>query len=157
MQAALERSRLVARERNTQRVRCAGSLAGAQHALYRGLLLGERSLERGALPGYARRFGAQLSALGFEPRQPAIGLGDRTLGVAQGVARLPARRFLLVELTGKGFDAAAQCLQVLLPVGAVGAQRGRGSDEEGRGSQALAFPCAETAAIRFSISAGSPR
>jgi hypothetical protein len=114
--------------------------------------------------------GAHRARFGFERLQRAVGIGDRALGVAQGVARLAPVGFPAFEFGAERFDPRAQGGQVFFAC-RTGARAGRAvcqrsgarerrSDEEdcgGTAAQVLAFPCAETAAMRLATSAGSPR
>jgi hypothetical protein len=104
--------------------------------------------------GDALRRIAQGALFGGEPRQPAIGLRDGALRVAQRVARLAARAFLGLQFPGERVDARAQLGKLLFPRLRL---RDADQEEEGGKNQVFALPCAATAAMRFSISAGSPR
>jgi hypothetical protein len=133
-------------------------VARDEHPLDRGLALRDQPLEGAPALGDARRLRAQPASLGEGARERAVGLGDRALGLAQGIARLAALGFLLLELALQRRDAASQGLQLLLLGGGLRRRRGgEGEPEEERADQTFAFPWAETAAMRRSTSAGSPR
>jgi hypothetical protein len=98
---------------------------------------------------------AQRAFFCLQRGKAAVGLRDGAFRVAQRVARFAPHAFLLLELRRHGVDARAQLRQLLLP-----RLRLRAADqeqEEKKTNQVLALPCAATAAMRFSISAGSPR
>jgi hypothetical protein len=76
-------------------------MARREQALDRRLALAERALERVAALGYARRLGAQPPCLDPQRRKGAVGVGDGALRVAQRIARLAPRGFLVLQLLGK--------------------------------------------------------
>jgi hypothetical protein len=149
---------VLAGERDLQRVGRARGVARGEEAPERRLALLELRAERAPAHGEALELGLRGAALGLEQPQLAVGLRDRALGVAQRVARLAAAGFLLAQVVAQRVDAAAQRRQVLLAP-ALRRQRGRGREQGGEEGalQAFAFPWAETAATRRSISAASPR
>jgi hypothetical protein len=152
---ARNRRRIVAGERHPQRVGPWGRGAGGEHALESLALRGETALRLAPALADAARRRAQRALLGLQGGEAAVRLRDGALRVAQRVARLAPCAFLLLQLLRDGVDARAQPRQLLLP-----RLRLRAADqeeEEERTNQALALPCAATAAMRFSISAGSPR
>jgi hypothetical protein len=132
-------------------------LARGQHATDCRLALGERALQRLAALGKGGGLGAHLPALRLERGERAIRLRDGALRVAQRVARLLARLFLLLQLPRQRPDALAQGGKVFFFRGVGCGYRREGEQEDQNPIQALAFPWADTAAMRFSISAGSPR
>jgi hypothetical protein len=132
-------------------------LSREQHALDCRLPLGERFLQRLASRRKARAIGLQLPAFRLQCSERAIGIRDGALGFAQRIARFGARCFLLLELFRERADAAAQLVEISFTRGCeCGKCRARSYEAE-RAYQALALPCAETAAMRRSISAASPR
>jgi len=157
VQGAAERGRVVAGERNAQGVGRAGRLARREQALDRALAPGDRPLQAATLGCDVRGLRAQAASFGSQCGEGAVDVRDGPLRIAQRVARLPARRFAGLELPAQGTDPGAQLVQLVLP-----RRRLRGAcreaqreDEDPR--QTLAFPCAETAAMRFATSSASPR
>jgi len=151
---------VVAGERDLQRIGRARGVARGEQAPERRLAPLELRAERAPARGEALELGPRGAPLGFQLPQLAVGLGDGALGVAQLVARLAAAGFLLAEVLAQGLDAIAQRRQVLLAPALRRRRRGgRGGREQSgeRALQAFAFPWAETAATRRSISAASPR
>jgi hypothetical protein len=112
MKGARERRRILAGKRHAQRIRRAAGLARRQHAADRGLPLRQRALEQPPALGDRARLGAHLAALGFKQRKGSIGLRNRALGIAQGVARFAARVFFSVEFLTERFDAAPQRFEI---------------------------------------------
>jgi hypothetical protein len=105
--------------------------------------------------GEAALRGAQRALFGLQLRQPPVRLRDSALRVAQPIARFAPRALLLLDFFRQRVDARAKLCQFLLP-----RLRLRDADqqqEKERADQTLALPCAATAAMRFAISAGSPR
>ncbi|HUQ25728.1 MAG TPA: hypothetical protein VM140_08665 [Burkholderiales bacterium] len=161
MQLARDRRGIVAGKRHSQRFRRRRGGARREHALQGAALCGEPFLRLAAALADARRRRAQGALLGLQRREAAVRLRDGALGVAQRVARFAPRAFLFLQLFRQRVDARAQPRQLLLP-----RLRLRDADQEseaerwrerGKTAQVLALPCAATAAMRFSISAGSPR
>jgi hypothetical protein len=155
VQLARDRGGIVAGKRHPQRFGRGCRRARREHALERPALRGEPLLRLAAALADARRRRAQRALLGLQRREAAVGLRDGALGVAQCVARLAPRAFLCLQFFRQRVDARAQPGQLLLP-----RLRLRDADqqyEEKKSNQVLALPCAATAAMRFSISAGSPR
>ena len=151
---------MLAGERDLQRVGRARGVARGQQAPERGLLAREALAERAAERREARELGLRRAALGLESAQRAVGFRNGALGVAQRVARLAPVGLLVAEPGLQRLDARAQRGQVLLAAGlrgVPGGGRGERQRNEARAPQALAFPWAETAATRRSISAASPR
>ncbi|HZM34334.1 MAG TPA: hypothetical protein VFC18_07540 [Burkholderiales bacterium] len=133
-------------------------MARDEHALDRRLALRDEPLEGAPALGDARRLRAQPSRLRESARKRAVGFRDRPLRLAQGVARLAALGFLVLELALQRLDAGSQRLELLLLSGGLRRCRGgEGEREEERPDQVFTFPWAETAAMRRSTSAGSPR
>jgi hypothetical protein len=147
---------MLARQRNAQRVGRAAGVARGKHAADRRLPRGERALERPAALGERGGLPAQLAALGLQRGERAVRLRDRALRVAQGVARLLAGFFRLVQLLCERPDARAQGCEIVFLRGVSRQCRERNGEEQSP-LQARAFPCADTSAMRLSISAGSPR
>jgi hypothetical protein len=145
---------IVAGKRHPQRLGRRRGGAGDQHALQRRALRGEPLLRLAPALGDAQRRDAQAALLGGEAGEAPVGLRDGALRVPQRVARLAARAFLRLQLLRQRVDARAQLRQFLLP-----RLRLRDADQEKkeRKNQTFALPCAATAAMRFWISAGSPR
>jgi hypothetical protein len=131
-------------------------VARGKHADDSRLPRGERALEGGAALGQGGGLAAQPAALGLQRGEGAVRLRDRALRIAQGVARLLAGCFLFLQLLRERADARAQGGKILFLRG-MRRQRGDGEGEQDRPLQARAFPCADTAAMRFSISDASPR
>ncbi len=157
IEAPGEVGRIVAGEHRAQRLRGGERLARQQHALYRGLALGERALEELAPLRKLRDLHLELSAFQLQRGQRAIGVRDRALRVAQRIARFAALGFLPVELARERFDAAAQRAQCLLARRRLRGEGRGGQREQERARQTFALPCAETAATRRATSAASPR
>jgi hypothetical protein len=128
-----------------------------EQALDRRLALAERALERVAALGESRRLGAQPPCLDAQRREGPIGVGNGALGVAQRIARLAPRGFLVLQLLGKGFDAGAQGLQLFILRCGLCRERREAQGENKSADQTLALPCAETAAMRRATSWASPR
>jgi hypothetical protein len=158
VQVAREGRRVLSGERDAQRVGRARRLARGQHAADRRLASGSLALKREAATRDARALGAQPPALGLERGERAIGLGDGALGAAQRVARLAPAALFFLQVPLQRVDAAAQGIEVRLPrrLG-LGAERRAARRREEEADQALAFPCAATAAMRLAISSASPR
>jgi hypothetical protein len=157
VKAARHGRRVFAGERHAQRVGRAVRLLRGEHAAERLLALGERTFEERAPRADRGGLAADLLSLGLELGERAVRRRNRALGLAQRVARLLADLLLPVELPGERVDAAAKRLQVFLLRGrrcGPGPQRKRKKKDA---PQALAFPCAETAAMRLATSAWSPR
>lgn len=157
MEAPPEIGGIVARERRAHHVGRGECLAREEKALDRSPAFRQRALQPLALGVDARRFGAQLLSLRFEPGERAVRFRDGALRLAQGVARLAPLAFLALELALQRLDAAAQRIEIAL---ALRRRRGPcrdGEREEERAGQALTLPCAETAAMRFATSSASPR
>ena len=104
-----------------------------------------------------RRLGAQVLALRLERGERAVGVRDRALGIAQRIARLALFAFLPLQFLLQRIDAGTKCLQIFLPWRALRGERGKREREKNGLPQALTLPCAETAAMRFATSSGSPR
>jgi hypothetical protein len=133
-------------------------VARDEHPLDCRLALGDEPLQGAPALGDARRLRAQPAPLGERARERAVRLGDGALGLAQGIAGLAALGFLVLELALQRVDSASQGLQLLLLGSGLRRRRGgEGEPEKERADQAFAFPWAETAAMRRSTSAGSPR
>jgi hypothetical protein len=79
MQLAREIRRVLARERDAQRVGSPGGVARGEDALERRSTGGERALQRALPLGDAGGLGAQRPALGRERRERAVGLRDGAL------------------------------------------------------------------------------
>jgi hypothetical protein len=156
VQAAGKRCRILAREGDAQRLGRAPRLARREHAADRRLALGKRALLRPAALSEGGGLRAHLPALGLKCRERAVRVRDGALGVAQRVARFPARFFLLLQLLRQRPDARPQCRQVFFFRG-MSRRCGEGDGEEENPIQARAFPCADTAEMRFAISSASPR
>jgi hypothetical protein len=154
---ARERRGALARERDPQHVGRARRLARGEQAADRRFLRGEGAFQRGAPACDPRRLVANLARLRLDSGERAGGLRDGALGVAQRVARFAARAFLAIEVALQLPDALAQRFEVGLPRLPLRAGRREAQREQDEADQALAFPCAATAAMRFSISAWSPR
>jgi hypothetical protein len=152
-----ERGRALARKRDPQHVGRARCLARGEQAADRRFLPGERAFQRGAPACDPRRLVADLARLRLDSGERAVGLRNGALGVAQRVARFAARAFLALEVVLELLDARAQRFEVGLPRLPLRAGRREAKREQDEADQALAFPCAATAAMRFSISAWSPR
>jgi hypothetical protein len=154
VQLARNGGRIVAGERHSQHLGRGGHGARGEHALERGALCDEPLLLLAPALGDALRRRLQRALFGGKPRQASIGLRDGALRVAQRVARLAARAFLRFQLLREGVDARAQLRQLLLS-----RLRLRDADQQEKSGkdQTFALPCASTAAMRFSISAASPR
>jgi len=144
-------------ERDLQRIGGARGVTRREQAPERRLAPPELRAERALARAEALELGLRAAALGLQLPQLAVGLRDGAFGVAQLVARLAAAGFLLAEVLAQRLDAGAQRREVLLAP-ALRRQR-RGGREQGdeEALQAFAFPWAETAATRRSISAASPR
>src|SRR5262249_52255586 len=112
VEAARDGGGVLAGKRRAQRVGRAVRLLRGQHACNRLLALGKRTLESRA----ARRDGGRLPAhfLSLRPqlRERAIGRRNRTLGLAQAVARFLADLFFFVQAAGQRFDGAAKRRQI---------------------------------------------
>jgi len=147
--------RIVARQRGAHDVRRGERLACQEQPLDGRLPVGERSLEPLALLGDARSLGAQLPSFAVQLGKGAIGLRNGALRLAQGIARFALLVFLGLQLFLERFDPLAQALQIARRR-LRGEYRG-GDDERSRADQALALPCAETAAMRLATSLASPR
>jgi len=134
-------------------------VARGQHAADRRLALAGGTLERLSPLGDPGAFGAQPPALGLERGERAIGIGDGALGLAQRIARLALAAFLALEVRLQLLDAPAQGIEVRLPrrLGLGAERRTARRRREEDADQALAFPCAATAAMRCAISSASPR
>jgi hypothetical protein len=133
-------------------------VARGQHAADRRLALAGGALERLAPLRDARALRPQPAALGLGLRQRAVGLRDGALRVAQRVARLAFAAFLFLQRLLQRLDPLAQGIEVRLArrLG-LGAERRTARRREEDADQALAFPCAATAAMRRAISSASPR
>ncbi|MEX2240239.1 MAG: hypothetical protein WD775_06045 [Burkholderiales bacterium] len=131
-------------------------MAHGEQPSERGLLAREALAERAAEPREARELDLRRAAFGLELAQRAVGFRNGALGVAQRVARLAPVGLFLAEPRAQRLEARAQRRQVLLAARVRRAGGDREQDEE-RAPQALAFPWAETAATRRSMSAASPR
>jgi len=147
--------RVVAGQRHAQRLGRGRRGARDEHALERGALRRESALRLAPPLADARRGSAQRALLGLQRREPPVGLRDRSLRVAQRVARLAPRAFLFLQLLGQRVNARAQPRQLLFP--RLRLRAAHQNEEQEKTNQALALPCAATAAMRFSISAWSPR
>jgi hypothetical protein len=118
-------------------------------------------LERTFLLAAARADAADLLARfargGFLPLERPAGVGDGGFGGAQRIARLAPVRLAAFEIAAQRLELGAQRGEVLFASCCVRGRRGEGEAEEPGPDQALAFPCAATAAMRLAISAWSPR
>jgi hypothetical protein len=132
-------------------------MAREQHACHSPLPFGERALEPPALIGARRSLRADLAGLGFERPQRAVGLRNGALRVAQRVARLAPRLLLVLELTAERLDAALQRLEIFFFRGRSDGAGPQAERKKKDSPQALTFPCAETAAMRFATSSALPR
>jgi hypothetical protein len=119
--------------------------------------LRERALQQPALLRDRKRLGAHLAALFFEQRERAVCLRDGALGGAQAITRLFARFLFALELPRERVDAAAQRFEILFFRCREGRGRPQGERKKKDSCQVFAFPCAETAAMRFATSFASPR
>jgi hypothetical protein len=100
---------------------------------------------------------ARLAGAGLQRMQSPVGIGNRTLRVAQRIARFPLVGLPALEFAAQRFDARAQGGKVFLFGGGRRRARGERQDERRDPDQDLALPWAATAARRFSTSAASPR
>ena len=160
MQLARGVGQVFARKGEAQRNR-----APARDARHRAR--GEQAPERGlaALPAtLLRRLRAARSAIAARaaPASASTACSARLAseiarsGIPQRIARLAPVGFPALEFGAERFDARAQGGEVLLSrrTGRRARQPRRGRAQRRKAVQALAFPCAETAATRFAISAG---
>jgi hypothetical protein len=154
---ARNRSGIVAGERYPQRVRARRGGAGGEHAFERLALRGETPLRLAPPLADAPCGRAQRALLGCQAREAAVRLRDRAFRVAQRIARLAPRAFLLLELRRDRVDAVAQLRQLFFAGIRLRAAGGERNGQAEQPDQTFALPCAATAAMRFSISAGSPR
>jgi hypothetical protein len=144
-------------KRDAQGVRGSGGGRRDQDALDRRFPFRNLTNQQIALLADASGLGAHLARLGGEARQRPVGVGDRALGVAQRVARLALRAFLLLQVAVERLDAAAQRFQVFF-LGRGHGRAGSESQQKKRDAlQAFTFPCAATEATRRATSSGSPR
>jgi hypothetical protein len=135
----------------------AGQRARSEQLAERFLLRFEQALLRAPAQLELADRGARLARLGVERPQRAVGVGDCDFGSAQRVARFAPAGFPAFELAAQRLDARAQGRQIFFPrstLRGIGCQEDCSDDET---VQTLAFPCAETAAIRFATSSASPR
>jgi len=148
---------ILARQRHAQGVGRAARLARSEHAPERRLPLGERALKYAPPLRERRRLGAQRSAFSVEPGEGAVGLRDRALRIAQRVACFIARFLFLFQFLAQRFDAASKRLEVFVPGCCKSGSQPKSQEKEKNAAQALAFPCADTAAMRLATSPASPR
>jgi hypothetical protein len=132
-------------------------MARGEHPSDRSLPRRSLALHRRAPLRELRALGAQAAALDRGLREGAVCLRDGALRFAQRVARLAAAAFLAIQRLLQRFDPNAQRLEIGLPRLPWRAERREAQRGEEKADQALAFPCAATEAMRFSISAASPR
>jgi hypothetical protein len=158
MEPPRELARTLSGEREAHHVRRTRGRARRKQPAEGRLPCREFLLEAAALLAERGDGFARPPSLGLEPGQRAGRLGDGGFGSAQRLARLAPVALAAVELGLERFDARPQRAQVLL-AGRRRIRRRRGeNDGEGEGGdQALALPCAETAAIRRATSSPSPR
>jgi hypothetical protein len=79
--------------------------------------------------------------LSFQGHQRSVGRGNCPLGIAQGVAGVPAGFFLAIKLAGKPLDPRAQRLEVVLFRGGKRSACPQAErNEQDDSIQSLAFP-----------------
>jgi hypothetical protein len=157
VQGARHRGRVLAGQQHPHCVGRAARLARGEHAADRRPALGKGALQRFAALGNRGGLDACLPDFRLQRGERAVGLGNRALGLPQRVARLLAGVLLLLELLRQGPDTRAQRGEVFFFRGLDRRCRREGQDEGQKPIQALAFPWADTAAMRCWTSAGSPR
>ena len=99
----------------------------------------------------------ELIAFEGKRSERAIRLRDGQLGGAQRVARLAPLGPLFIELALQLADVRAQLGEIALARRRRRGERRKGEHERAERRQTLALPCADTAPMRRSISAASPR
>jgi hypothetical protein len=157
VQGARHRGRVLAGKQHAHCVGRAAPLARGEHAADRRPALGKGALQRLTALGNRGGLGARLADFRLQRGERAVGLRNGALGLAQRVARFLAGIFLLLELLRQGPDARTKRGEVFFFRGMGCGCRREGEGEDQEPIQALAFPWADTAAMRFWISVGSPR
>jgi hypothetical protein len=112
---ARDRGGIVAGERHPQRVGPRRGGACGEHALDRFALRREAALRLPPALAKASRGCAQRALLRLQRSEATVRLRDGALRVAQRVARLAPRAFLLLELLRDGVDPRAQLRQLRVP------------------------------------------
>jgi hypothetical protein len=158
VQAPLGRAEVVPRVRHPHDVRGAtGERPRREQPPQGGALVFQRALPGAASRGELRDGLARFARVGLDGEQSAVRVGDRSLGVAQRVARLAPVGLAAFQLAAQRLDPRAQRGKVFFACRRCRRGQKGESRKEQEPLQDLAFPCAATAARRFSTSAASPR
>jgi hypothetical protein len=157
VQRAADVGRVVSRKHDAQRVGRAACRPRGEHALDRRLAFRILNLQCLTLLGYTGGRGAHRARFGGEPRERAVRVGDRALGVAQRVARLALRRLAAPDFLVQLVDTPAQRLELVFLRRSPGRNRGQRERDTRGAAQTFILPCAATEAVRRATSSGSPR